>query len=93
MWQVLGAIMLIAAAIVAFQIAIILLILVGLIWRPKETIGLLIIVGMIALLQSHPALGVAALACLILLCWYGHKARKREEGSNVIDTPPPETEE
>ncbi|GEM_PF-1988346 len=87
MWQVLGAVIVIAAAVFAFQIAIILLMLAGLIWRPKETISLLVLGGTFTLIQAYPVFGTMALAGLLGFAYYTRKNRKQQDEESVIDAP------
>lgn len=70
MAQLLVFFLIVGAAVVALKIAIIMIFLVGLIWRPKETIGLIVVLGAFALLNNYPApiiggLGLLALVALV----------------------------
>jgi hypothetical protein len=85
--QLLGALLLIGLAIFAVKVAILLLFLAGLIFRTKETAGLLAILGIVALFRNYPVaclvvLGVAGLVAII-------RAAKRKGGE--VPLPPPET--
>lgn len=79
MAQLIGALLLIAVAIVAVKVAILLLLLAGLIFRTKETIGLITVLAIFAGFSAHPALGAGLLALAILVSLYF----KRKEGRAV----------
>jgi hypothetical protein len=64
--QILGLILLVALFIYAFQLALILLILAGLIFRTKETVGLLLILAIFAGFAAYPLMGTGMLAALLL---------------------------
>lgn len=69
------------AALLAFalKIAIILLFLAGLIFRTKETIGLIAIMAAIAGFNAHPAIGVIIIIVLIAASMH---LKKKEEAAN-----------
>ena len=66
MWKIIGFILLIGLLTVAVQVAIALLFLAGLIFRTKETVGLIIILGAFALLSAFPVIGLGLLAVMIV---------------------------
>jgi len=66
MAQILAVILLVALFIYAFQLALILLILAGLIFRTKETVGLLLILAIFAGFAAYPLIGSGLLAALLL---------------------------
>ena len=80
MWKILGGIVLFSMVLAAFKIAIILLILAGLIFRTKETLGLLAIGAGFALLQAQPAAGMGVIALIAILALY---ASKNKAGSDA----------
>ncbi len=59
MAQIIGFLILIAVAVVALKIAIVLGFFVALIFRPKETIGLVIALGVLALFRNYPVASIA----------------------------------
>lgn len=67
--RIIGLILLACLAIYALKIAFVLLILAGLIFRTKQTVGLLGFFGVLGLLSKYPVqcLGIAAVAVLISL--------------------------
>lgn len=77
MWQLLGFIALVAVAVFAIKLAILLLLLAGLVFRTKETVGLITILAIFAGFSAHPALGAGLLVLAILVSLYF----KRKEGS------------
>lgn len=54
-------------ALAVIKAVIVALIIAGLIFRTKETIGLLLILGLFALIAAHPVLGLAATAGVITI--------------------------
>lgn len=79
-------------AIVAFILAmavikmiIVALVLAGLIFRTKETLGLLLIGGLLTLIAAHPILGPTALAAVITI---GVIMKQREDREvKALDVP------
>jgi hypothetical protein len=79
-------------AIVAFVLAmsvlkmiIIALILAGLIFRTKETIGLLVILTILALIRTYPAITLGSLAAIALVSFLYKK--RGEAMARAIDDP------
>lgn len=64
--QIIGMILLVGLFIYAFQLAVVLLLLAGLIFRTKETIGLIVILALFAGLAAFPVAGFASLAAFIV---------------------------
>jgi uncharacterized membrane protein len=79
MWQFLGILLLIGVFIVAVKVALALLLLAGLIFRTKETIGLIGILAAIAGFNAHPAIGVIIIIVLIAASMH---LKKKEEAAN-----------
>lgn len=77
MVQFIGFLMLIAVAVVAFKLAILLLLLAGLIFRTKETVGLITILAIFAGFSAHPAIGAGLLILAILVSLY-FKRKERQ---------------
>lgn len=82
MAQLLGIVLLIAFAVFAFKVAILLLFLAGLIFRTKETIGLILVLGAFWLIRVQP------IACLIVAAIIGIIALAKNAGK-----PPPSTDD
>lgn len=74
--QVLGFLLLVGLAIVAIKLALLFLLLAGLIFRTKETVGLITILAIFAGFSAHPALGAGLLVLAILVSLHF----KRKEG-------------
>lgn len=72
-------------AIAFIKLAIIALVIAGLIFRTKETLGLLFIGGLLTLIAAHPILGLGAVAVTITI---GVIMKKREERQvKALDDP------
>ena len=74
--QIVGLILLVALFIYAFQLALILLVLAGLIFRTKETVGLILILAIFAGLAAYPVIGFGLLAALLLYLFVKNGRRK-----------------
>lgn len=74
--QIVGLILLVALLIYAFQLAVILLLLAGLIFRTKETVGLLLILAIFAGFAAYPVIGFALLAALLIYLFLKNGRRK-----------------
>jgi hypothetical protein len=61
--QIIGILLVATLAIVAFKLAVAAIVLAGLIFRPKETIGAVLLLGAFAVLRTYPmaSFGIAAL--------------------------------
>jgi hypothetical protein len=59
MAQIIGFLILIAVAVMALKVALVLGFFVALIFRPKETIGLIIVLGVLALFRNYPVASIA----------------------------------
>jgi hypothetical protein len=75
MWNVIGAIIVVATAMAAVKLAIVLLFLAGLIFRPKETYALLALGALLALWSRSPVAGFIVTVLLVLLAIYGAAQR------------------
>jgi predicted membrane protein len=79
MWQILGLLVVVGAMMVALKLAIAVLFLAGLIFRTKETLGLMLVLGVIAGFSAHPIIGFSLLGVgLAVSLYYKHK---EESGS------------
>lgn len=70
MWQFLGYLMLFGLLMTTAKIAIILLILAGLIFRTKETVGVLVIGGILTAFSNYPWTVTLIATTLALLGYY-----------------------
>lgn len=73
MWKVLGAIVLAGVAIAAIKVALVILVLAALIFRPKETLGLLALGALLHLWHYSTLAGAGLTAVLVLLAVYAAK--------------------
>jgi hypothetical protein len=76
--QLAAAILAIAALVFLTKVAILLLFLAGLIFRTKETLGLIAFLGICALLNSYPIVGIGVLGVIAALVI--HKMVSRKSG-------------
>ena len=67
MAQVIVAILLLGAFVLAIKVALLMIFLVGLIWRPKETIALIVVLGAFALVRNYPGLVAGIVGVLVLV--------------------------
>lgn len=54
MVQIIGFLVIIAVAVLAIKVALIIVFFIGIVFRPKETIGLILVLGVLALLRNYP---------------------------------------
>ena len=87
MGQIIGILLVVALAIVAIKLAIAAIILAGLIFRPRETIGVVLLLGAFALLRTYPMASFGIVALLIVY------AIIRLAKSDTADDPVNTTEE
>jgi len=85
MWQFLGYLMLFGLIVLTAQLAIILLVIVGLIFRTKETVGLLCIGGILTAFTNYPWTVTFIATTLALLGYYFR--RKETQGRAVQALP------
>jgi hypothetical protein len=76
-------VLILAMAVIKF--AVIVLILAGLIFRTKETIGLLVIGGTLSLIRTYPVLTFGSLAAIALVSFLYKK--RGEAMARAIDDP------
>lgn len=69
MAQLIAAILIMLTAVAAFKVAIGLLLIAGLIFRTKETLALIMILGLFAAFKAHPILGSAILVVVLLIAF------------------------
>lgn len=84
MWQFLGLVLLFFLFMYAFYAAVILLIIAGLIFRTKETLGLLVLGAII----SHPLIGGGVFVLLLLVNQYLKRKAAKQEDETIIDALP-----
>lgn len=68
--QFLGFILLIGLAIFAVKLAILFLLVAGLIFKTKETIGLITILAVFAGFNAHPGIGIGLIVLVLLISLY-----------------------
>ncbi|WP_294275315.1 hypothetical protein [uncultured Sphingomonas sp.] len=83
MGKLFGFLLVLAMAIVAIKLAIALLILAGLIFRTKETIGLLLVLSAWAVFKAYPMISIGIVAVLILYAVI--KASKPKPSALLVD--------
>lgn len=71
-------ILLVALVIYAFQLAVILLLLAGLIFRTKETVGLILILAVFAGFSAYPLVGCGLVVALLLYLFVKNGQRKHD---------------
>lgn len=75
--QLLGMLLLAALAIYALQLAIVVVIIAGFIFRPRQTLGFFLICGIITGFTAHPLIGVTMLAVLVAISLYFKNKEKK----------------
>lgn len=85
MAQIIGFLILIAVAVVALKVALIVGFFVALIFRPKETIGLIIVLGVLALFRNYPvaSIAVGVLGTLAIVCMNKKANASKETAKSV----------
>ena len=83
MAQVIGFLILVAVTVVALKLAILLVLLVGLIFRTRETVGLLMIGGILTAFAAHPLIVIGLLVTTLLFGRYFKKRHDRMEAAQV----------
>lgn len=84
MARIIGAIIAFALAIAVLKMLIIALLIAGLIFRPTETVGLLIIGGLFTLFATYPVAGIALLA-LAAVAGIVHVARQESDPKTLLE--------
>lgn len=84
--QLIGIILLIGFAMFALQVAILLLLLAGLIFRTKETVGLIAILAIIAGFTAQPLIATGVVIVLIAISLY-FKNKEKKAGQINETTP------
>ena len=82
MAQVIVAILLLGAFVLAIKVALLMIFLVGLIWRPKETIALIVVLGAFALVNNYPR-PVAVVVGLLALVGIVRLLRRKGEPATL----------
>ena len=70
MREILTILLLAALLTVALKVALILLILAGLIFRTRETVGLIVILAIFAGFRVHPGIGFTIVAVIVAIAVY-----------------------
>lgn len=88
MWRVLGFLALVGLVVTVFKLAIILLVVAGLIFRTKETVGLLLLLAVMAGFAAHPLIGTGLGLVLLAICLYYKKKEKGKEVESAVTALP-----
>ncbi len=86
MVQIILALLAIAAAIYAVKVALLLIILVGLIFRTRTTVSILVMLGAWALLGRYPVAGIALIA-LVAFMTIKRALASKEGAADLPDQP------
>jgi len=83
--QVIVALIMVGVFVVAIKVALLMIFLVGLIWRPRETIALIVVLGAFALVRNYPGpvAGVVGVLALIGVV----KLIRRKEQPTTLELP------
>lgn len=90
MWRAIGFLMIVGLVVTVFKLALFLLVVAGLIFRTKETVGLLLLVGVMAASAAHPLIGTGlALVLLTISLYFKHKEKRAqvEEAAKALPAP------
>lgn len=86
MAQFIGILLFIGLAVFAIKIALIALILAGLIFKTKETVSILVVLIVLALLRNHPTASLITCGVMGLL-WLAAKAKTDKRIEEPPDDP------
>ncbi|WP_019517831.1 hypothetical protein [Sphingomonas sp. Mn802worker] len=86
MVQIILALLAIAAAIYAVKVAVLLIVLIGLIFRTRTTVSILMMLGAWALLGRYPVAGIA-LTALVAFVTIKRALASNGGGDNLPDKP------
>ena len=75
-WRFILALLVFGLAMIVLKMVIVALVIGGLIFRPRETIALMLFFGLITLINVHPAAGLSLLGVLIIVMIFGAKYKK-----------------
>ncbi|TPG13196.1 hypothetical protein [Sphingomonas oligophenolica] len=67
MAQIIGILLMAALAVFALKLAFIFVLIVGVIFRTKETLWLIAVLGMLALLRNYPAISYTVIAIIVIV--------------------------
>jgi ABC-type transport system involved in multi-copper enzyme maturation permease subunit len=84
--RIVGFILLAALAIYALQLALVVLLLAGLIFRTKETVGLLLVFGTLGMITSYPLQFLAVAGVGIFISLY-FKRKEKVALEKALDDP------
>ncbi|MHA0328819.1 hypothetical protein [Sphingomonas melonis] len=82
MAQIIGTLLVVALAIVAIKLALVAIVLAGLIFRPKETLGVVLLLGAFAVLRTYPMASFGIVALMIIYAII--KALKSETPADTV---------
>jgi mannose/fructose/N-acetylgalactosamine-specific phosphotransferase system component IIC len=88
MWQFLGVFVFASLLVFAAKLAILLLVIAGLIFRTKETIGLLLLGGTITAFTAHPMIGIGIAGTLLAISLFFKYKEKRNVDQGAIKSLP-----
>jgi len=88
MWGVIGAILLASFLLLALKLAIIVLIIAGLIFRTKETLGALLLFAIITAFNAHPWIGLGIGGTLIAVrLLFEHREKQATDSPSSLPRP------
>jgi hypothetical protein len=79
--EILTILLLAALLTLALKVALILLILAGLIFRTNETVGLIVVLAIVAGFRAHPGIGFAIVAVIGAIALYRSVSEPPDEPS------------
>ena len=85
MKEIVTFVLLAALLAAAFKIAIVLLILAGLLFRTKETVGLIAILAVVAGFNAHPGIGIGLIVVTALILLYFKSKEASVSGADADD--------
>lgn len=83
-WRIVGVFLLVGLVMTAIKIIIALLILAGLIFRTKETVGVLLVLGTLTLIGRYPLWSLGGLAVVGLVLFYLYRRKQRQDALPAI---------
>lgn len=82
MGQIIAILLVVALAVVAIKLALVAIVLAGLIFRPKETLGVVLLLGAFAVLRTYPMASFGIVALLIIYAII--KVSKSDTGEDTV---------
>lgn len=81
-------IFMVALLIYAIKVAILIILFAGLIFRTKETIGLIIILAIFALISAHPVISIVTIVLAATITLYKGASKSAEASTDATPKPP-----